>query len=399
MARALENVTILDLTQFEAGTSCTQALAWLGANVIKVEHPKGGDQGRYLSTDKSGTDSWYFLILNNNKRSVTLNLRDPRGKEIFAQLVPRADVVVENLGPGSLERLGITWEWLSGLNPKIIFARVKGFGTYGPWSNFPSFDMIAQATGGAMSVTGNPDAEPLRPGPTIGDTGTGLHAAIGIAAAYVQRLRTGQGQQVEVAMQDAVANFVRVPGMTQQIATGKAGKRRGNAGNRPPNSIYACKPFGANDYVYIGILGDRQYNRLWKVLGRPELAGDPGFNTAAGRRDRADEINRMVADWTATRTKFEAMEELGAAGIPASAVYEATDLFADDHLRQRGMVVDLDHPDKGAYQVAGNPIKLSDNDTPVLRAPLLGEHNAEVYGQLLGLAADRLADLKAQGVI
>ena len=399
MARALENVTILDLTQFEAGTSCTQALAWLGANVIKVEHPKGGDQGRYLSTDQMGDDSWYFLILNSNKRSVTLNLRDPRGKEMFARMVPKADVVVENLGPGSLERLGITWEWLSELNPKIIFARVKGFGTYGPWSNFPSFDMIAQATGGAMSITGTPDREPLRPGPTIGDTGTGLHAAIGIAAAYIQRLQTGRGQQVEVAMQDAVANFVRVPGMTAQHVTGQAAKRRGNQGNRPPNGIFPCKPFGQNDYVYIGLLGDHLYARLWKVLGRPELADDPGFATAAGRAERSDEINRMVTEWAAERTKSEAMAEMGQAGIPASAVFDNIDVFADDHLRQRSMVVDLDHPQKGAFTMAGNPIQLSDNETALRRAPLLGEHNEEVYGQFLELTPDELAQLRAEGVI
>ncbi|HEX2170927.1 MAG TPA: CoA transferase [Dehalococcoidia bacterium] len=399
MARALENVTILDLTQFEAGTSCTQALAWLGANVIKVEHPKGGDQGRYMSGDGSGIDSWYFIILNANKRSVTLNLRDPRGKDLFAKMVPNADVVVENLGPGSLERLGVTWEWLSGLNPKIIFARVKGFGTYGPWSNYPSFDMIAQATGGSMSVTGDPDREPLRPGPTIGDTGTGLHAATGIAAAYYQRLRTGKGQQVEVAMMDAVANFVRVPGMTQQIAAGQAAKRRSGAGNRPPNGLYACKPGGVNDYAYIGLLGDHLYARLWKVLGRPELADDPGFATSQGRAERADEINRMVAEYAAARTKFEVQEEMGRAGLPVSAVYDAADIFADDHLRQRGMVVDLEHPQRGKFTMAGNPIQLSDNDTPVRPAPLLGEHNEQVYGELAGLSPDQVAGLRAEGVI
>lgn len=399
MQRALENVTVLDLTQFEAGTSCTQALAWLGANVIKVEHPKGGDQGRYISGDNQGEDSYYFLILNNNKRSVTLNLRDPRGKEMFAKLVPQADVVVENLGPGSLERLGITWEWLSGLNPKIIFARVKGFGTYGPWSNYPSFDMIAQATGGAMSITGTPDNEPLRPGATIGDTGTGIHCAIGIAAAYVQRLRTGRGQQVEVAMQDAVANFVRVPGMTAQLATGKATPRRGNQGNRPPNTIFPCKPFGPNDYVYIGILGDHQYARLWQALGRPDLGDNPGYSTAAGRNEHADEITKLIGAWTAERTKHEAMEELGKAGIPVSKIYEAQDLFADEHLQQRGMLIDLEHPHKGAYRVAGNPIQLSASTVPVQRAPLLGEHNEEVYGTFLGLAGNDLAQLRAEGVI
>lgn len=399
MTRALENVTVLDLTQFEAGTSCTQALAWLGANVIKIEHPKGGDQGRYISGNENGEDSFYFVILNNNKRSVTLNLRDPRGKEMFSRLVPQADVVVENLGPGSLERLGVTWEWLSDLNPKIIFARVKGFGTYGPWSNFPSFDMIAQATGGAMSISGQPNREPLRPGPTIGDTGTGIHTAIGIAAAYIQRLRTGRGQQVEVAMQDAVANFVRVPGMTAQVATGKAAPRRGNTGNRPPNTIFACRPFGPNDFVYIGILGDRQYDRLWQAIDQPELSEDPGFSTVAGRLEHAAEINGLIAEWAAGRTKHEAMETLGQAGIPASKIYDAEDIFADEHLRQRGMIVDIDHPQKGRYSLVGSPFQLSASPIEVKRAPLLGEHNEEIYGRFLDLSAEEVAQLRTEGVV
>ena len=397
MARPLENVTVLDLTQFEAGTSCTQALAWLGANVIKIEHPKYGDPGRRLGAGES-IDNWYFLILNSNKRSVTLNLRDPRGKALFAELVPKADVVAENLGPGSLERLGITWEWLSALNPAIIFARVKGFGTYGPWSDYASFDMIAQATGGAMSITGDQEEEPLRPGPTIGDTGTGIHAAIGVVSAYIQRLRTGKGQPVEVAMQDAVANFVRVPTLGM-YASGKAVVRRGNKGNRPPNGLYRCKGDGINDYVYIGVLGDHLYPRLWRVAGRPELADDPEYQTARGRAAHADEIHQLVADWAAQRTKFEAMHEMGCAGVPASAVYGGEDIFDDAHLREREMIVDLDHPTRKQFSMLGNPIKLADNDTTVQCAPLLGQHNAEVYGQLLGLTAEQLASYKAEGVM
>ncbi|HLZ69161.1 MAG TPA: CoA transferase [Dehalococcoidia bacterium] len=398
MPSPLANVTVLDLTQFEAGTSCTQMLAWLGANVIKIEHPKGGDPGRGLGADPNGPDAWYFIILNANKRSVTLNLRDPHGKELFARMVPKADVVVENLGPGSLERLGITWEWLSGLNPAIIFARVKGFGTYGPWSGFPSFDMIAQATGGSMSVTGEADREPLRPGSTIGDTGTGIHAAIGIAAAYIQRLRTGKGQPVEVAMQDAVANFVRVP-MTSMYSSGRAVQRRGSAGNRPPNGVYRCKGDGINDYVYIGILGDGQYARLWKTLGRPELAGDPEYQTPRGRAKHAEEIQQLVSGWAAQRTKFEAMEEMGCAGVPASAVYGGEDVFEDQHLRERGSVVDLEHPARGRFSMIGNPLKLADNDTPLRTAPLLGQHNGEVYAELLGMTPAELDRLAAEGVL
>ncbi len=398
MASPLANLTVLDLTQFEAGTSCTQLLAWLGANVIKIEHPKRGDPGRGLGADPSGADAWYFIILNANKRSVTLNLRDPRGKALFSRMVPKADVVVENLGPGSLERLGITWDWLSGLNPAIIFARVKGFGTYGPWSGFPSFDMIAQASGGSMSVTGEADREPLRPGPTIGDTGTGVHAAIGIAAAYVQRLRTGKGQPVEVAMQDAVANFVRVP-MTGMYASGRAVQRRGSTGNRPPNGVYRCKGDGINDYVYIGILGDGQYARLWQTLGRPELAADPEYQTPQGRATHAEEIHCLVSEWAAQRTKFEAMHEMGCAGVPASAVYGGEDVFDDAHLRERGTVVDLEHPARGRFSMLGNPIKLADNETCLRVAPLLGQHNAEVYGELLGLTPAEIEQFAAEGVL
>ncbi|MHB8578050.1 MAG: CaiB/BaiF CoA transferase family protein [Dehalococcoidia bacterium] len=398
MARSLENVTILDFTQFEAGTSCTQMLAWLGANVIKIEHPQGGDPGRGTGRDPSGADATYYIILNANKRSITLNLRDPRGKELFARMAPRADVVVENLGPGSFERLGITWEWLSALNPAIIFARVKGYGTYGPWSNIASFDMVAQAAGGAMSITGEAGRGPLLPGPTIGDTGTGVHAAIGITAAYLQRLRTGLGQQVEVSMQEAVANFVRAP-MSSMYLTGKAVERRGNAGFRPPNGIYRCKGDGANDYVYIGVLGDHLYARIWKAVGRPELCDDPGYQTPQGRAERSEEIQCLVAEWAAGRTKAEAMQEMGRAGVPASAVYGAEDVFDDAHLRAREMVVDLDHPVRGPFSMIGNPIKLSDNDTPVTIAPLLGQHNAEVFGQLLGLTAAQVAACKADGVM
>jgi formyl-CoA transferase len=400
MAGALENVTVLDFTQYEAGTSCTQMLAWLGARVIKIEHPKGGDPGRGLGRpgNDDGLDNWYFIILNSNKRSVTLNMRDPRGKELFAKLVPQADVVVENLGPGSFERLGVTWEWLSALNPRIIFARVKGFGTYGPWSGYASFDMVAQATGGAMSITGDADREPLLPGPTIGDTGTGVHAAIGIAAAYIQRLRTGRGQQVEVSMQDAVANFVRVP-MNATFATGRTMQRRGNAGNRPPNGLYRCVGDGPNDYVYIGVLGDHLYPLLWRAIGHPELCDDPGYQTATGRNEHADEIQRFVSSWAAARTKQEAMRELGEAGVPVSAVYAAEDIFVDEHLRCRETIVEVDHAQRKRFSLIGNPVKLADNDTQPVAAPLLGEHNEQVFAEFLGMTAEQVAACRAEGVM
>lgn len=399
MSRALAQVKIVDLTQFEAGTSCTEMLAWLGADVVKVESPKGGDQGRRAFAEKPGQDSVYFLLLNANKRSITLNLKSEEGQGLFKRLVPHFDVLVENFSLGTMESLGLGYDVLRRLNPRLIYAAIKGFGTYGPYAPYKSFDMIAQAAGGAMSVTGLPGSPPVKPGPTIGDTGTGLHCAIGILAAYIQRLETGQGQKVEVSMQDAIVNFTRVA-MLGHYLTGKPVERRGNRIlGMAPGDIYPCAPGGPNDYVYLTVSSEEMWENLLRVMGREDLIGDERYSSPAARSRRAEEVHALVASWTKTKDKFTAMKMVGEAGVPCGAVLDTGDILANEHLRQREMIVTIDHPQRPGFTMPGCPVKLSESPTAVRPAPLLGQHNAEVYGALLGLTAADLAALHERGVI
>jgi formyl-CoA transferase len=399
MSKALANVKVLDLTQFEAGTSCTEMLAWLGADVIKVESPRGGDQGRRAFAEKPGHDGVYFLLLNANKRSITLNLKSDEGQKIFKSLVPKFDVVVENYSLGTMESLGLGYEVLQQLNPKIIYATVKGFGTYGPYSPYKSFDMIAQASGGAMSVTGMPGSPPVRPGPTIGDTGTGLHCAIGILSAYIQRLTTGKGQKVEVAMQDAIVNFTRVA-MVGQYLTGQPVQRRGNrVMGMAPGDIYPCAPGGPNDYAYIFASSEEMWESLLRVIDRADLIGDERYSSPATRAEHGEEVHDLVSTWTQTKDKFTVMKLVGEAGVPCGAVLDTGDLLVNEHLKQREMIVTIDHPQRGAFTMPGCPVKLSDSPAQIRPAPLLGQHNEEVYRALLGLSAADLAGLKERGVL
>jgi len=399
MEKALAGVKVLDLTQFEAGTSCTEMLAWLGADVIKVEPPKMGEQGRWMITEKPGVDSHYFILLNANKRSITLNLKSERGKEIFLELVKQVDILSENYSLGTLESFGLGYNRLREINTRLIYLTIKGFGTYGPYSKFKSFDMIAQAAGGAMSLTGFPGSPPLKPGPTIGDTGTGIHAACGVLAAYIQRQRTGKGQKVEVAMQEAVFNFVRVPMMDTYI-THQPTQRRGNRlGGGAVGDIFKCAPGGSNDYVYMLCTTPEMWQALCNIIGHPEVPEDPRFKDRKEREKYIEELTGIIEDWTSKHAKHEVMKVMGEAGVPCGAVLDSVELLNDPHLKERGMVVTVDHPVRGKFTMPGCPVKLEDSPAEVESAPLLGQHNAEIYGKMLGLKDSDLEQLKQQGVI
>jgi formyl-CoA transferase len=398
---ALVGVRVIDLTQFEAGTSCTETLAWLGADVIKVEPPGAGDQGRLLTSDQAGVDSFYFLLLNANKRSVTCNLKDERGKALLRALIAQGDVFIENFAPGAIERLGFDYDKVAQINPRIIYAQIKGFATEGPYGKFLSFDMIAQAAGGAYSITGESDGPPLKPGPNIGDTGTGLHAAIGILAALYQRQRTGRGQRIEVAMQEAVINVARISYMSQ--ASGRPAQRRGDGGSlvAAPSGLFRCKGDGPNDYCYVhATRGDNHHwLRLVAVLGRPDLQEDPRFATGPERARHAVELKAIIETWTRQRTKFEAMEALGQAGVPTGAVFDTDELLDDPFLRERGMFGTVQHPVRGAFTMPGWPVQMSESHVPLQSAPLLGQDNETVYGELLGCSGGQLAELRQAKVI
>lgn len=397
--KALDHIRILDLTQFEAGPSCTEILAFLGAEVIKVEPPQGGDQGRYLITEKPGLDSPYFLLLNANKKSITLNLKSDKGKALFTQLVPHFDVMVENYSPGAVEELGLGYDTIARINPRIIYAQVKGFGTYGPYARYKSFDMIAQATGGAMSVTGTPETPPLKPGPTIGDTGTGIHCAVGILAALLQREKTGKGQRLEVSMQDAVVNLNRVAMLSHYLGSVPAPRVGNRVAVLAPTDLYPCAPGGPNDYAYVITTTQEMWESLLRTIGRSDLLTDSRFADQRSRNAHFDELFEIIARWTRQRSKFEVMRALGEAGVPCGAVLDSGDILANEHLRARGMVTTIEHPTRGTFTMLGCAVHLSDSPVDIQPAPLLGQHTVEVLGSLLGLTTADLAGLRAEGVV
>ena len=398
MSLALNGIRILDLTQFEAGPSCTQMLAWLGAEVIKIEPPTG-EPGRTALSDKRGEDAWFFLLLNSCKKGVTLNLKSERGRAMFLDLVKTADVLVENMGPGAMDRLGLGWEALHALNPRLIAASVKGFGGGGPYADYKSFEWIAQAMAGAMSMTGAPDGPPTKAIGGLADTGAGLHTVIGILAAIIQRQTTGVGQQVEVAQQEAVVNLLRIH-LRESYATGKPAPRQGNrSAAAAPSNIYRCRPGGPNDYVFIHCATVDMWKALTRIVGRPEMADDPRYHDRRDRVQIVDEIDAMIEAWTEKRGKHEVMEIMAGAGVPCGAVLDSTEILSDPHLRRRRFIVDLEHPRRGSYPMPGNPVRLTDSPTTIGRSPLLGEHNAEVYGRLLGYTPDQIEQLKREGVI
>jgi formyl-CoA transferase len=373
-------------------------LAWLGAEVIKIE-PPAGEPGRTALSDKRGEDAWFFLLLNSGKKGVTLNLKSERGRAMFRDLVKIADVLVENMGPGAMERLGLGWKALRALNPRLIAASVKGFGPGGPYADYKSFEWIAQAMAGAMSMTGHPDGPPTKAVGGLADTGAGLHTAIGILAAIIQRQTTGVGQQVEVAQQEAVVNLLRIH-LRESYATGKPAPRQGNrSAAAAPSNLYRCRPGGPNDYVFIHCATVEMWQTLTRIVGRPELGDDTRYHDRRDRVQFIDDIDAMIEAWTEKRTKHEVMEIMAGAGVPCGAVLDSTEILSDPHLRKRRFIVDLEHPRRGRYPMPGNPVRLSDSPTEIERSPLLGEHNAEVYGKLLGVGPEQIESLRRDGII
>jgi formyl-CoA transferase len=398
MSQALKGIRVIDMTHNQAGPACAQILGFLGADVIKLEEPKGGDVARINMRDKPDSDSLFFLILNANKRSLTLNLKTEEGKDLFRRVVAQSDVLLENFGPGALDRLGLGYAALSQINPRLIYATIKGFGTYGPYADFKSFEPIAQAMGGAMSVTGFPENPPTFNFPAIGDSGTGMHMAIGILAALQQRHSTGKGQHVEVSMQDAVVNLIRVS-LRDHQRTGKPMGRSGNQlGRTVPGNTFPCAPGGPNDHVYI-FAQPQMWKPLVTAMGKPELAEDPLFATAEARWENREAFTQIMSAWTMQRTKHEVMKVLGDAGVPCGACQDTGEVLADPHLKAREMIVDIDFPTRGTYKTVGCPIKLSDSPAEITRPPMLGEHTAELLRELCGVDAERVARMKEQGIV
>lgn len=382
---ALDGLRILDMTQYEAGPSCTQALAWLGADVVKIERPGTGDPGRGVG----GVDSDYFLMWNSNKRSVTLALETEEGRDVLMKMLPHYDVFVENYGPGVVEKLGLDYTAMKKVHPSVIYARVKGFGTEGPYADYKSFDMVAQAAAGAFSITGDPEGPPMRPGATVGDTGTGMQLGIAILAAYVHRLKTGEGQLVELSMQEAMTYYLRTA-----VAESKGGRavtpRTGN-GASPLMTLYPCKPGGPNDHIYVMAVTPRMWDNLRDTID-PALAEDERFRDVASAMANADALRTIIADWTLQYDKHEAMRILAAADVPASAVMDTVDLFRNEHLVERGFIKEVEHEERGSIRLLGQPIRLSTTHVPIEAAATLGKHTREVVAADLELSA---ADIKA----
>ena len=394
----LAGVRVLDLTQFEAGPSCTEALAWLGAEVVKVENPNGGEPGRTSFAGAPGSpDSFYFFEFNANKKSVTVNLKSERGLALVKDMAKKADVMIENMAPGTVERLGLGYEAIRALNPGIIYAQVKGFGEGSPYEKNLAFDMIAQASGGTMSITGEPDGPPIRPGPSLGDTGTGMTMAISILGALYERRATGRGRRLQVAMQDAMLHYIRFAFQTQ-AALGRAAPRNSTRSNTAPSGIFPCAPGGPNDWIYVFARQKDHWHRLLKLLGREELIGDPRYETAQARGERMADVNAMVAEWTKRRDKHEAMRIIGAAGVPAGAVLDTMELMNEPSFSERGILQTAEHP-TGPFKMPSWPVRFDGAPPKLEPAPLLGQHSAEVFAEWLGMSAGDVEALRKEGVI
>ena len=413
--KALNGVKILDFTHVQSGPTCTQLLAWFGADVIKVEKAGEGDATRGQLRDIPDVDSLYFTMLNHNKRSITVNTKDPKGKEILTRLIKECDVLVENFAPGALDRMGFSWENIQKINPRMIMASVKGFGP-GPYEDCKVYENVAQCAGGSASTTGFDDGPPLVTGAQIGDSGTGLHLALGIVCALYQRKTSGRGQKVNAAMQDGVLNLCRVKLRDQQRLDrtgvleeypqypngtfGEAVPRAGNAsGGGQPGWILKCKGWEKDPNAYIYFITQAPvWKDICKVIGREEWLTDPRYSTPKGRLPHLSEIFDEIEKWTMTKTKFEAMELLNKYDIPCGPILSMKEIAEEPSLRKTGTVVEVDHPKRGKYLTVGNPIKLSDSPTEVKRSPLLGEHTDEVMKEL-GYTQAQIEELRSQRVI
>ena len=399
----LEGIRVVDFTQFEAGPSCTETLAWMGAEVVKIENPKSGDPGRRLIPGKPDTDPYYFHMFNANKKSLTVDLKSPKGLALVKELLKKADVCAENMAPGTIERLGLGYDEVKKLNPKIIYCQVQGFGVGSPYEKNLAFDMIAQATGGVMSVTGEADRPPAKPGVALGDTGTGMLMAITLLGALYNRQATGQGCRLQVAMQDAMLHYMRI-GLSSQARTGKVTSRNGakmGGINIAPSGIYPCKPGGPNDYVYVfcSRANPEHWTRLLKVMGRDDLIGDTRYATPQARFEREAEVEAIIREWTLTRTKHEAMKLIGDAGVPAGAVLDTAEIQNDPNFEERGIMQVMQHPKHAPYKMPGWPVRI-DGTTPKLEAsPILGEHNAQVLESWLGMKSAEVTTLQGEGVV
>jgi formyl-CoA transferase len=402
MEKALSGIRVIDFTHDQAGPSCTQMLAWLGADVIKIERPPNGDRARKLwNADNPNVDSFFFLLLNSNKRSTVIDLKTDEGKEIARRLIEECDVVAENLGPGVMNRLGLGYEDVKRLNPRAVYASVKGFGSYGPYSGYKCFEPVAQATSGAMSVTGEAGGPPLVNGANIGDSGTGMHLAMAILAALVQRGRTGKGQLVEVAMQEAVLNLTRVK-FTGTLATGAPLARSGNrSATGGYSDLIRCAGGGSNDGVYLIIPPDNaeMFAAVTQVIGRPDLLTDERFSKPPARARNAAALTEIIEGWARQREKHDVMQAFAEKGIPCGAVLDTAEVLADPHLRARGTVFDLEHPTRGTYSMIGCPVRLSDSPFEASPAPLMGEHTEAVLTGLAGYTEQEVRRLREEGVI
>jgi len=415
MSKALDGVRILDFTHVQSGPTCTQLLAWMGADVVKVERVGSGDITRGQLRDIPDVDSLYFTMLNHNKRSITIDTKNPKGKAVLEALVKRCDVLVENFAPGVLDRMGLTWERIQSLNPRMIVASVKGFGP-GPYEDCKVYENVAQCAGGSASTTGFDDGPPLVTGAQIGDSGTGLHLALGIVAALYQRITTGRGQQVLAAMQDGVLNLCRVKLRDQQRldrlhvmeeypqfpngSFGEAVPRAGNAsGGGQPGWILKCKGWETDPNAYIYFITQAPvWEDICKVIGEEGWITDPDYATPKARLPRLMQIFARIEEWTKTKTKFEAMDILNKHDIPCGPILSMKEIANEPSLRKTGTVVEVDHPTRGKYLTVGNPIKMSDSSTEVTRSPLLGEHTEEILVEL-GYTKDQVATLRAEGAI